>query len=82
MSDSKALSPETRQALWESFDTHPPLCYSSQVISPAGHICRHAPTGANQPQSASRGGSCPSRVIFDSLLQAVSCRRSLSGRDL
>jgi ribonuclease H2 subunit A len=32
--DSKALSADTRQALWESFDVNAPLCYSSATLSP------------------------------------------------
>ncbi len=32
--DSKALKDDVRQNLWESFETHPELCYSSATLSP------------------------------------------------
>lgn len=49
--DSKALSAETRQALWDAFDLHPPLCYSSATLSPQGisaGMLRRAPINLNQ----------------------------------
>lgn len=50
-SDSKALSPETRQTLWEAFDTHPPLCYSSTTLSPqaiSAGMLRRVPININR----------------------------------
>ncbi|ORX40519.1 putative ribonuclease HI large subunit [Kockovaella imperatae] len=49
--DSKALSPETRQALWDTFDTHAPLCYSSATLSPqsiSAGMLRRVPINLNQ----------------------------------
>lgn len=49
--DSKALSAETRQNLWESFDTHAPLCYSSYTISPqaiSAGMLRRIPINLNR----------------------------------
>ncbi|WVQ84651.1 ribonuclease HII [Cryptococcus sp. DSM 104549] len=49
--DSKALSAEVRQALWESFDTNEPLCYSSATLSPqdiSSHMLRRIPVNLNR----------------------------------
>jgi hypothetical protein len=49
--DSKALSAETRQALWDSFELNPPLCYSSATLSPqaiSAGMLRRAPINLNQ----------------------------------
>ncbi|KAK4685520.1 ribonuclease H2 subunit A, partial [Tremellales sp. Uapishka_1] len=49
--DSKALSAEVRQALWESFDQNPPLCYSSTTLSPQSislNMLRRAPVNLNR----------------------------------
>ncbi|EAL19140.1 hypothetical protein CNBH2390 [Cryptococcus deneoformans B-3501A] len=49
--DSKALSAETRQTLWESFDVHPPLCYSSSTLSPqdiSSNMLRKVPINLNR----------------------------------
>ncbi|OCF44669.1 ribonuclease HII [Kwoniella heveanensis CBS 569] len=49
--DSKALSAETRQSLWESFDVHQPLCYSSTTLSPqdiSSNMLRRVPVNLNR----------------------------------
>lgn len=49
--DSKALSAETRQNLWEAFDVHEPLCYSSATLSPqaiSANMLRCVPINLNQ----------------------------------
>ncbi|OXB35382.1 ribonuclease HII [Cryptococcus neoformans] len=49
--DSKALSAEARQTLWESFDAHPPLCYSSSTLSPqdiSSNMLRKVPINLNR----------------------------------
>ncbi|WWD19681.1 ribonuclease HII [Kwoniella shandongensis] len=49
--DSKALSADTRQSLWESFDEHTPLCYSSTSLSPqdiSRNMLRRVPINLNR----------------------------------
>ncbi|KAK8853264.1 ribonuclease HII [Kwoniella newhampshirensis] len=49
--DSKALSADTRQALWESVDQHVPLCYSSTTLSPqdiSRNMLRRVPVNLNR----------------------------------
>ncbi|WWC64531.1 ribonuclease HII [Kwoniella dejecticola CBS 10117] len=49
--DSKALSADTRQSLWESFDNHTELCYSSTSLSPqaiSAGMLRRIPTNLNR----------------------------------
>lgn len=49
--DSKALSAETRQSLWEAFDVHEPLCYSGATLSPqaiSANMLRRVPINLNQ----------------------------------
>ncbi|CAD6567240.1 MAG: hypothetical protein TREMPRED_003427 [Tremellales sp. Tagirdzhanova-0007] len=49
--DSKALSPATRQLLWESFKAHEPLCYSSSTLSPqaiSAGMLRRVPINLNR----------------------------------
>ncbi|KAK6909366.1 hypothetical protein I203_103383 [Kwoniella mangroviensis CBS 8507] len=49
--DSKALSADTRQSLWESFDVHPELCYSSTSLSPqaiSAGMLRRIPINLNR----------------------------------
>ena len=49
--DSKALSAETRQNLWEAFDVHPELCYSSSTLSPqsiSANMLRRIPVNLNR----------------------------------
>lgn len=51
VTDSKALSADVRQALWESFDTNTPLCYSSATLSPQGisaGMLRRVPINLNR----------------------------------
>lgn len=51
MADSKVLSHDVRQRLWESFTTHPPLCYSSTTLSPQGisaGMLRRVPINLNR----------------------------------
>ena len=55
-SDSKALSAETRQALWNSFTNHDPLCYSSAVLSPqaiSAGMLRRVPINLNRQAEVS-----------------------------
>lgn len=54
--DSKALSAETRQNLWEAFDVHGPLCYSSSTLSPqaiSANMLRRVPINLNQQAQVS-----------------------------
>lgn len=57
--DSKALTADTRQALWESFETNTELCYSSATLSPqaiSAGMLRRAPINLNQQaQDATMG---------------------------
>ncbi|WWD03694.1 ribonuclease HII [Kwoniella europaea PYCC6329] len=49
--DSKALSADTRQSLWESFDVHSELCYSSTSLSPqaiSAGMLRRIPINLNR----------------------------------
>ncbi|WRT70178.1 ribonuclease HII [Kwoniella shivajii] len=49
--DSKALSADTRQSLWESFDVNPELCYSSSSLSPqaiSAGMLRRIPINLNR----------------------------------
>ncbi|EIW71984.1 hypothetical protein TREMEDRAFT_26073 [Tremella mesenterica DSM 1558] len=49
--DSKALSPETRQNLWDKFEDHPELCYSSATLSPqaiSANMLRRIPVNLNR----------------------------------
>lgn len=51
MPDSKVLSADVRQSLWDSFDTNPPLCYSSATLSPQGisaGMLRRVPINLNR----------------------------------
>lgn len=70
--DSKALSPEVRQALWESFDSNVPLCYSSATLSPqaiSAGMLRRAPINLNQQaQDATMG------LIRDALDRGLNIR--------
>lgn len=70
--DSKALSPETRQHLWESFDAHPDLCYSSATLSPqdiSAKMLRRVPINLNQQaQDATMG------LIRDALDRGINVR--------
>jgi ribonuclease H2 subunit A len=71
--DSKALSADTRQALWDAFDTHTPLCYSSATLSPqsiSANMLRRVPINLNrqaevrdcalQTQASNRGSDSTS----------------------
>jgi ribonuclease H2 subunit A len=56
MADSKVLSHDVRQRLWESFTTHPPLCYSSTTLSPQGisaGMLRRVPINLNRQAEVS-----------------------------
>ncbi|KAL7418517.1 hypothetical protein Q5752_006975 [Cryptotrichosporon argae] len=49
--DSKALSADVRQALWDAFTTHAPLCYSSTTLSPqsiSAGMLRRVPVNLNR----------------------------------
>jgi ribonuclease H2 subunit A len=49
--DSKALSADTRQMLWESFDANADLCYSSATLSPqaiSANMLRRVPINLNR----------------------------------
>ncbi|KAI5454294.1 hypothetical protein NCC49_004352 [Naganishia albida] len=49
--DSKALSVETRDRLWNAFTEYPTLCYSSNIISPQGiskHMLKRVPFNLNR----------------------------------
>lgn len=49
--DSKALSADTRQMLWESFDANTDLCYSSATLSPqaiSANMLRRVPINLNR----------------------------------
>ncbi|CAK9782406.1 ribonuclease H-like protein [Cutaneotrichosporon oleaginosum] len=70
--DSKALKPEVRQALWESFDVNAPLCYSSCTLSPqaiSAGMLRRVPINLNQQaQDATMG------LIRDALDRGLNIR--------
>ncbi|BEI86891.1 hypothetical protein CcaverHIS002_0702370 [Cutaneotrichosporon cavernicola] len=70
--DSKALSAEVRQALWESFDANVPLCYSSATLSPqaiSANMLRRVPINLNQQaQDATMG------LIRDALDRGLNIR--------
>lgn len=70
--DSKALSADTRQHLWESFDVHPDLCYSSSTLSPqdiSANMLRRIPVNLNQQaQDATMG------LIRDALDRGINVR--------
>lgn len=70
--DSKALSAETRQALWESFDNNADLCYSSATLSPqaiSANMLRRVPVNLNQQaQDATIG------LIRDALDRGINVR--------
>ncbi|ODN94706.1 ribonuclease HII [Cryptococcus wingfieldii CBS 7118] len=57
--DSKALSAEVRQKLWDSFKEHAPLCYSAANLSPQGisaNMLRRVPVNLNtQAEDATIG---------------------------
>lgn len=59
MADSKALSPETRQALWDAFEINGELCYSSATLSPqaiSANMLRRVPINLNrQAEEATMG---------------------------
>ncbi|WVR07635.1 ribonuclease HII [Kwoniella sp. DSM 27419] len=49
--DSKALSAEVRQSLWEAFEAHQSLCYSSATLSPqdiSSNMLRRVPVNLNR----------------------------------
>ncbi|WVN86487.1 ribonuclease HII [Cryptococcus depauperatus CBS 7841] len=49
--DSKALTANTRQVLWESFSANSPLCYSSSTLSPqdiSANMLRKVPVNLNR----------------------------------
>ncbi|KAJ9115045.1 hypothetical protein QFC22_005373 [Naganishia vaughanmartiniae] len=49
--DSKALSPETRDRLWNAFTEYPNLCYSSNILSPqdiSKHMLKRVPFNLNR----------------------------------
>nr|KIR88323.1 ribonuclease HII [Cryptococcus tetragattii IND107] len=57
--DSKALSAETRQTLWETFEAHSPLCYSSSTLSPqdiSSGMLRKVPINLNRQAEDSTVG--------------------------
>ncbi|KGB76916.1 ribonuclease HII [Cryptococcus deuterogattii 99/473] len=57
--DSKALSAETRQTLWETFEVHSPLCYSSSTLSPqdiSSSMLRKVPINLNRQAEDSTVG--------------------------
>lgn len=72
--DSKALSADTRQALWDSFDVHPPLCYSSATLSPqaiSAGMLRRVPINLNQQAQVRLAHLCVSLAFaFLSMLNA------------
>lgn len=54
--DSKALSADVRQSLWESFDKNPELCYSSSTIAPqsiSANMLRRVPINLNRQAEVS-----------------------------
>lgn len=54
--DSKVLSHDVRQRLWESFTTEAPLCYSSTTLSPQGisaGMLRRVPINLNRQAEVS-----------------------------
>ncbi|WOO81887.1 Ribonuclease H2 subunit A [Vanrija pseudolonga] len=57
--DSKALSAETRQALWDAFKDNNDLCYSSATLSPqaiSANMLRRVPVNLNrQAEEATMG---------------------------
>jgi len=70
--DSKALTAETRQSLWDAFEVHPDLCYSSSTLSPqdiSANMLRRIPVNLNQQaQDATIG------LIRDALDRGINVR--------
>lgn len=64
-SDSKALSADVRQSLWESFDKNPELCYSSATIAPqsiSANMLRRVPINLNRQAEVSQKPSSLHRL--------------------
>jgi ribonuclease H2 subunit A len=70
--DSKALSADTRQRLWDAFEEHADLCYSSATLSPqdiSANMLRRIPVNLNQQaQDATIG------LIRDALDRGINVR--------
>lgn len=65
VSDSKVLSHDVRQRLWESFTIEAPLCYSSATLSPQGisaGMLRRVPINLNRQAEVSHLGASSADV--------------------